>query len=305
MVHAIRHGLKKSKLVAPDRVTEYTKVISDDLQKEGFTVLSFLGAGSFGVVYHVMDVKMQEERAIKVLSVETHRKYKAAMTEAATLHYLYDKESQACIPHTICRLKSFKNDKYNLKYLVTPFVKGFPPRELYYKPLRFQLNLMKTMASALHHIHSTLHLIHNDIKPNNIRVDNDGNVTFLDWGLSCEEKNCHRSTAGSRGYRAPELYVDELPYDPYQKDVYALGVTFMAMMHPDQDVVREFKNTQPEMLSRTRQGLEQQFPELFNNKIGPKGLRGLLLRMCDPVSSSRITGKQAAQYVDVMIQKLL
>ena len=75
-------------------------------------------------------------------------------------------------------------------------------------------------------------VIHRDIKPENIRVDGNGVVKIIDFGLAREvgRDNQTRSIIGTAGYMAPELYGDRTISFSTAIDVYAFGQTARAML---------------------------------------------------------------------------
>ncbi|NXG49646.1 PAK3 kinase, partial [Psilopogon haemacephalus] len=82
---------------------------------------------------------------------------------------------------------------------------------------------------ALHFLHSN-HVIHRDIKSDNILLRIDGTVKVADFGLCAQttpEESRRRSLVGTPSWMAPELIKQE-PYGP-KVDVWSLGITAMEM----------------------------------------------------------------------------
>lgn len=93
------------------------------------------------------------------------------------------------------------------------------------------------IAQGLSDIHSA-RVIHRDIKPDNIRLDDNGVVKILDFGLSRQTDidNSTRSIAGTDGYMAPELRSRTSPSITFTSaiDVFAFGETMLALLVPQQ-----------------------------------------------------------------------
>lgn len=86
------------------------------------------------------------------------------------------------------------------------------------------LKILWQIASGIADIHE-MGIIHRDIKPNNIKLTNEGIIKIFDFGLAREEGPAARTVGfvGTRGFAAPE----QLRGGEFTKavDVYAFGVT--------------------------------------------------------------------------------
>jgi serine/threonine protein kinase len=86
-------------------------------------------------------------------------------------------------------------------------------------------------AEGLHVLHEE-GVVHGDIKPDNIMVDEDGNVKIIDFGTSCTpgEHKLVTDFEGPRqvtaGFGAPEMYDAAVRYDK-SVDIFGLGATFL------------------------------------------------------------------------------
>jgi eukaryotic-like serine/threonine-protein kinase len=88
-------------------------------------------------------------------------------------------------------------------------------------------------VDALTHVHS-LPVVHRDIKPRNLLIDQNGNVVLIDFGIAkpvgrhATTYTRHGSTVGSRGYQAPEQIL-ERQVTP-KTDLYALGCVLYELL---------------------------------------------------------------------------
>lgn len=92
------------------------------------------------------------------------------------------------------------------------------------------LNLIWQISCGLADIHSH-GIIHRDIKPGNIKIDSEGVVKIIDFGLSRNNANAEtRSIIGTPIFMAPELWGDHTIAFDSSIDVYAFGVTCLALL---------------------------------------------------------------------------
>lgn len=98
-------------------------------------------------------------------------------------------------------------------------------------PDKQYLNTLWQIACGLVEIHR-VGIIHRDIKPNNIRVNADGVIKILDFGLARNkgEEAKTRSIIGTPGFMAPELWKDVTISFDQAIDVYAFAVTALALI---------------------------------------------------------------------------
>ncbi|KAG8452140.1 hypothetical protein GDO86_004073 [Hymenochirus boettgeri] len=86
------------------------------------------------------------------------------------------------------------------------------------------------IVAGLEHLHQN-RIIYRDLKPENVLLDNDGNVRISDLGLAVELKEKKTKTkgyAGTPGFMSPEILQGE-EYD-YTVDYFSLGVTLYEMI---------------------------------------------------------------------------
>jgi rubrerythrin len=91
--------------------------------------------------------------------------------------------------------------------------------------------VVHAVAEAVGELHRQ-GLVHRDIKPGNILLEESGRVVVTDFGLSCERPYATlggviEHVAGTPAYMAPELFQGEVSA---RTDVYALGITLFELL---------------------------------------------------------------------------
>lgn len=91
------------------------------------------------------------------------------------------------------------------------------------------------VASGLAYLHAhTPQIIHQDIKPANVLIDDNGNFAITDFGISAEMGGADSAdeSGGTLAYMAPERFVDGCP-PMSESDIWALGATLYELVTGD------------------------------------------------------------------------
>jgi non-specific serine/threonine protein kinase/serine/threonine-protein kinase len=125
-------------------------------------------------------------------------------------------------------------------YFAMEFIRGLSPRnyaEAHHLNTRERLQIMAKICDGVHHAHQR-GLIHRDLKPGNILVDESGQPKILDFGVARLTDSDARATqqtdvgqlVGTLAYMSPEqALADPLDIDT-RTDVYALGVILYELL---------------------------------------------------------------------------
>ncbi|KAK6309627.1 hypothetical protein J4Q44_G00195080 [Coregonus suidteri] len=169
-----------------------------------------------------------------------------------SLAYAFQTKDELCLVMTIMNGGDLK---YHI-YLVDENNPGFEePRACFYAAQIIQ---------GMEHLHQK-RIIYRDLKPENVLLDNEGNVRISDLGLAVELKENQtkiKGYAGTPGFMAPELLKGE-KYDT-SVDYFTLGVTlfeFMAAKNPFRE--RGEKVEKEELKERIMTGTVV-YPETFS-----------------------------------------
>lgn len=195
-----------------------------------FRVVSILGKGGMGVVYKCEDLKLSRYVALKELgsSLSNDSDFVRRFRQEAHI--------QAQLSHSnITTLYSYfeENGHY---YMALEFAKGKTLKALIKEtgpiPEQRTLKIINNVLDALQYAHSH-GVIHRDVKPANIIIDDDDNVKVLDFGIAKMAGERGMTQTGQRigtvSYMSPEQIRTPQDID-IRSDIFSLGVTMFEML---------------------------------------------------------------------------
>ncbi|OIT37040.1 PREDICTED: receptor kinase-like protein Xa21 [Nicotiana attenuata] len=208
--------------VAPQRISYY------ELQRaiQGFDGNTLLGSGSFGSVYKgtLADGMIV---AVKVFNVQMEGTFQTFDRECEILRNLRHRNLTKIIS-SCCNL-DFK--ALILEYMPNESLDKLLYSRDYCLNIMQRLNIMVDVASALEYLHHgySVPIIHCDLKPSNVLLDNDMVGHLSDFGiaklLTKEESIAHTTTFATVGYIAPEYGSEGLISK--RSDVYSYGIMLL------------------------------------------------------------------------------
>jgi eukaryotic-like serine/threonine-protein kinase len=92
-----------------------------------------------------------------------------------------------------------------------------------------RLPVLWQIAEGLSHIHAN-GLVHRDVKPNNIRIGQDGTVKLIDMGFATFVDESTINKRGTATFRPPEFYTDNKIDIQSSADTYSFGVLAWFML---------------------------------------------------------------------------
>lgn len=197
----------------------------------GFELLEKLGHGASGVVWKARQISLDRLVAIKVIPAEKIR------SEEDVRLTLQESRTAAKLKHPGIVQIYDACEQNGTYFLVMEYVAGYNIGQWLARrerlPVKDVLLIAEAVAGALDYAWSATGLIHCDIKPENIMVDQDGTMKVADLGLSLtrETKDAVNADeiAGTPGYISPEQVRGDFPLD-CRTDIYALGATLYHLL---------------------------------------------------------------------------
>lgn len=182
------------------------------------------GSGKIAEVYKAWDARKSVPVAVKVLRAGSQS------GQDFYQYFSHEAELMAHLEHpNIVRFYDFCKDG-PIVFIVMDWVDGSNLKEIIQQenaPLDMAktLAVLKPVASALNYAH-TQKIIHCDVKPANILINQNSKVLLTDFGIARQASQ--RTTGGTPPYMAPEQFTGER-LTP-QTDIYGLGVTLYEML---------------------------------------------------------------------------
>jgi serine/threonine protein kinase/tetratricopeptide (TPR) repeat protein len=194
-----------------------------------YQVIEELGKGGMGRVYKVLDAEVKEKVALKILKPEI------AADEETIERFRNELRFARKISHkNVCRMYDLSREQ-GTQFITMEYVEGENLKNLMRRMGQFSIgkavSVARQVGEGLAEAHK-LGVIHRDLKPQNIMIDNDGNVRIMDFGIARSLKGKGITDArvmiGTPEYMSPEQ-VDGAEADG-RADIYALGVVLYEML---------------------------------------------------------------------------
>lgn len=192
-----------------------------------YEILEKIGTGGMSDVYKAKDHKLNRFVAVKVLKQE--------FSENANFVSKFRIEAQAAagLMHPNIVNVYDVGEENGIYYIVMELVEGITLKKYIEKKARLSVKEAVSIAiqvsMGIEAAHNN-HIIHRDIKPQNIIISKEGKVKVTDFGIAkaATSNTITSNVMGSVHYTSPEQarggYSDE------KSDIYSLGVTMFEML---------------------------------------------------------------------------
>lgn len=207
-----------------------------------YSILSFIGRGGMGVVYHAEDTLVKEEVALKFLRTDILR------TEKWRYMFLQEAQIARRLRHeNIVAVHDVTYTSDGILFLSMEYAKGRSLRELLRRHREEKVHILPRLTvsiglqvlDALHYAHRLV--VHRDIKPENIILMANEHVKVLDFGLAkvIEEEGAgnhssasplqrKRQVIGTEAYASPEQLLHAAV--DLRADIYSLGLVLRELL---------------------------------------------------------------------------
>lgn len=192
-----------------------------------YEIIEKVGTGGMADVYRAKDHRLNRYVAVKILKNE--------YSEDAKFVTKFRQEAQAiaCLPHPNIVGVYDVGQEQDMHYIVMEFVDGITLKKYIEQKgklsVREAVGIGLQIANGLEAAHAN-HIIHRDIKPQNILISKDGTAKVSDFGIAkaASSNTITANAMGSVHYISPEQarggFSDE------KSDIYSLGVSMYEML---------------------------------------------------------------------------
>ncbi len=194
-----------------------------------YKIIKMIGGGGMANVFLARDMILDRDVAIKILRLDF------ADEDEFIRRFQREAQSATSLAHSNIVNIFDVGEEENIYYIVMEYVDGLTLKQYiqnnYPIPTEKVLDIMKQLTSALSHAHYN-HIIHRDIKPQNILIDHDGNVKITDFGiamaLSSTAITQTNAVLGSVHYLSPEQARGGIATK--KSDIYSLGIVMFELL---------------------------------------------------------------------------
>ncbi len=194
-----------------------------------YQIIEELGRGGMGRVYKVLDTEVNEKVALKLIKPEI------AADKKTIERFRNELKFARKIRHkNVCQMYDLNREKGSY-YITMEYISGDDLKGMIRRMGRFSagqaITIAKQVCEGLSEAHK-LGVVHRDLKPQNIMIDQDGNARIMDFGIarSIEGKSITGAGVmiGTPDYMSPEQ-VDGKETDQ-RSDIYSLGIILYEMV---------------------------------------------------------------------------
>nr|XP_027086498.1 probable LRR receptor-like serine/threonine-protein kinase At3g47570 [Coffea arabica] len=220
--YGLSSGANLSLVAMPERISYFELLKATN----GYSESNLLGTGSFGSVYRGT---LDDGRVVaaKVFNLQVEGAFRSFDVECEVLRNLRHRNLTGVI--TSCSNPEFK--ALVLEFMPNGSLEKWLYSHSYFLDLMQRLDILIDVACALQYLHCeySTPVIHCDLKPSNVLLDQDMVAHLSDFGLTkllAEDNSItHTETLATLGYLAPEYGLEGLVST--KCDTYSFGIMMM------------------------------------------------------------------------------
>jgi len=195
-----------------------------------YQIIEELGTGGMGRVFRVVDRKLGEEIALKLIRPEIAQNRSTVERFASEL-----KLARHVVHRNVARMFDL-NEEASVPFITMEYVRGENLKRLIRKVGRLApgqaIPIACQVCDGLAEAHR-LGIVHRDLKPQNVMIDEDGQAKIMDFGLALlvaagGAGDGPVSRSGTPAYISPEQ-IRGMPADG-RADLYSLGILIYEML---------------------------------------------------------------------------
>lgn len=184
-----------------------------------YRVLGLLGSGGMGAVYRVWDSFLEDEVALKMLRTDL------LAQPGFIARFRQEVKLARRITHPNVVRTFDLGEREGEYYLTMEYIRGRSARRVLAEegapPLARALEIARQVAAGIGAAHAS-GVIHCDLKPDNLLLDEGGRVAITDFGIARVLGGREGAIAGTPAYMAPEVAIRGQV--DARSDLYSLGV---------------------------------------------------------------------------------
>ncbi|VWU52225.1 serine/threonine protein kinase [Hepatocystis sp. ex Piliocolobus tephrosceles] len=189
-----------------------------------------IGSGGFGIVFQAMHIQTKQKVALKFIP-------KCNFLDVTDVHRVFiEIQTLRNLNHTNVIKMYNVNHFHNyicliMEYAINGDLKKYILKNNGYLNEQQVHNIFIQVVKGVYYCHSK-HIVHRDIKLENILLDGDMNCKIADFGLSdfVNVDQSIKTEAGTKNYIPPEVIFNEaINYSVFKVDIWSLGVLLFIM----------------------------------------------------------------------------
>jgi eukaryotic-like serine/threonine-protein kinase len=214
-------------------IEQFSPLQNGTILQNRYQITNLLGKGGMGAVYCALHLELNIQVAIKQIILTGDKDFITAFKQEAQL--------LANLNHEAIPSVTDYFDENDNQFFVMELIDG---EDLMHKLKRVQQNGQRTLPFAevfeiclklldvLDYLHSNK-IIHRDIKPANVKIDGEGNLKLIDFGVAKgslypTQDYSTLLKGGTKNYSPPEQLKEEKT--DCRSDIYSLGATIYRLL---------------------------------------------------------------------------